>query len=60
MEDLLLGRDSTSPAWCDQTELRRLVGEHVARRQNHERILWMLLTLEVFFREFGLQPAQLA
>lgn len=59
MEDLLLGKDSTSPAWCNQTELRRLVGEHVARRQNHERILWMLLTLEVFFREFGLKLPQL-
>jgi asparagine synthase (glutamine-hydrolysing) len=34
--------------------LRRLLREHVAGRHNHEKLLWTLLTLEVFHREYGL------
>ena len=35
---------------CNQAKLGSLFREHVEGRQNHERILWALINLEIFLR----------
>jgi asparagine synthase (glutamine-hydrolysing) len=42
---------------CNRAKLGSLFREHVEGRQNHERILWALINLEIFLRVF--KPAQL-
>jgi asparagine synthase (glutamine-hydrolysing) len=37
---------------CIREKLRSLLGEHVEGRQNHERVLWSLINLEIFLRVF--------
>jgi asparagine synthase (glutamine-hydrolysing) len=41
---------------CNRVRLRSLLSEHVELRQNHERILWSLINLEIFLRVF--KPSQ--
>lgn len=50
--DLLTSNELEIARICQPTVLQRLLGEHVAGRQNHERILWSLATLEMFLRTF--------
>ena len=42
---------------CNRAKLGSLLREHVEGRQNHERILWALINLEIFLRVF--KPALL-
>ncbi|HJY05206.1 MAG TPA: hypothetical protein VJ323_02760, partial [Bryobacteraceae bacterium] len=37
--------------------LRCLLDEHDRKRRNHNHVLWMLLMLEMWFREFETQSA---
>ena len=37
---------------CNRAKLSSLLSEHVEGRQNHERILWSLINLEIFLRVF--------
>jgi asparagine synthase (glutamine-hydrolysing) len=41
---------------CNRAKLSSLLAEHVEGRQNHERILWSLINLEIFLRMF--KPSQ--
>jgi asparagine synthase (glutamine-hydrolysing) len=41
---------------CSQAKLHSLLSEHVEGRQNHERVLWSLINLEIFLRVF--KPSQ--
>lgn len=41
---------------CETGELRRVISEHLNGRQNHEKLLWMLLTLELFLLTYRLNP----
>ena len=41
---------------CSREKLRSLLSEHVEGWQNHERILWSLINLEIFLRVF--KPSQ--
>ena len=50
--DLLLCDGSRVATFCNRDILKRLVHEHLARRQNHEKMLWSLLNLEMFLRTF--------
>jgi asparagine synthase (glutamine-hydrolysing) len=50
----LLGADSRTREYYRPQVLRGYVEEHAAGRQNHEKLLWSLLTLEIWHREFGL------
>jgi asparagine synthase (glutamine-hydrolysing) len=50
--DLLVSDASQIALFCKRTILRRLVEEHIDRRQNHEQLLWLLANLEIFLRTF--------
>ena len=50
--DLLLCDGARVATFCNRDILKRLVHEHLARRQNHEKMLWSLLNLEMFLRTF--------
>jgi asparagine synthase (glutamine-hydrolysing) len=54
LTDCLLGPDSRTRDYYRTEVLRSYVDEHTAGRQNHEKLLWCLLSLEVWHREFGL------
>ena len=57
MRDYLLehltGKDSVTRAYYHPVVLARYLDEHVQGRQNHEKLLWSLLTLEIWHREYG-------
>ena len=52
ISDLLLCDGARVAAFCNREILKRLVHEHLARRQNHEKVLWSILNLELFLRTF--------
>ncbi len=54
LSDHLLGPASRTRDYYRPEVLRRYLDEHAAGRQNHEKLLWCLLSLEVWHREFGL------
>ena len=58
MRDYLLehltGTDSRTRDYYRPEELRRVLQEHVDGRHNHEKLLWCLLNLEIWQREFKL------
>ncbi|HTX05404.1 MAG TPA: asparagine synthase (glutamine-hydrolyzing) [Steroidobacteraceae bacterium] len=54
LTDHLLGADSRTRDYYRPQVLRGYLEEHAAGRQNHEKLLWSLLTLEIWHREFGL------
>jgi asparagine synthase (glutamine-hydrolysing) len=55
--DMLESEASYIACICNRAKLRNLLREHLEGRQNHERILWSLINLEIFLREF--KPSQL-
>lgn len=54
--DHLDSSDTRLRACCANDELQRIIGEHLGGRQNHEKLLWMLLSLEIFLRTYDLNP----
>jgi asparagine synthase (glutamine-hydrolysing) len=54
IRDLLASGESRVRKFLNVREIDRLVSEHLAGRQNHERPLWTLANLELFVRRFGL------
>ena len=60
MRDYLLGHltgnDSRTRGYFRPTVLDRYISEHLDGRQNHEKLLWALLTLEIWQREYGVSP----
>jgi asparagine synthase (glutamine-hydrolysing) len=50
----LTGSDSRTRAYYQPAALQRVLQEHVSGRQNHEKLLWCLLTLEIWHRAYGL------
>jgi asparagine synthase (glutamine-hydrolysing) len=60
LRDLLTGEASQVARLCKPGALHSYLGEHLAGRRNHERILWTLANLEMFLRAFrpvGLEEA---
>jgi asparagine synthase (glutamine-hydrolysing) len=57
MRDYLLehltGKDSLTRGYFRPAVLDRYLNEHLQGRQNHEKLLWSLLTLEIWHREYG-------
>ncbi len=51
LRDQLTGRESKSAALYDPARLKQVINEHTGGRRNHEKLLWTLLTLEVWHRE---------
>jgi asparagine synthase (glutamine-hydrolysing) len=50
VQDHLLGAASLTRDYYRPEVLRRVFEEHVQGRQNHEKLLWSLLSLEIFHR----------
>ncbi|MGE5478450.1 MAG: asparagine synthase (glutamine-hydrolyzing) [Bacteroidales bacterium] len=53
--ELLLSSESATRDWYRVDRLARLVDDHVSGRHNHEKALWMLVTLELFQRQYRLR-----
>ncbi len=54
VSELLLGSGSTTRDWYQLDHLVRIVGEHASGRHNHEKAIWMLVTLELFQQQYRL------
>jgi asparagine synthase (glutamine-hydrolysing) len=50
--DYLRGPGCLTRAYCNAAVLERLLDEHLAVRRNHEEILWTLLNLEIWHRNY--------
>jgi asparagine synthase (glutamine-hydrolysing) len=48
----LLSADSKTRDYYRADVLERLLKEHVDGRQNHEKVLWCLLNLEIWHRQY--------
>ena len=53
LRDHLLGSDASTAKYFHRAALERVVGEHVSNKQNHEKLLWLLLNLELWHRQYG-------
>lgn len=51
--DQLMGADSKTMQYFRRNELQRLVQEHMDARQNHEKLMWSLLNLELWHRRYA-------
>ena len=54
LTDHLLGPESRTRDYYRPEALRGYLDSHAAGRQNHEKLLWSLLTLEIWHRELSL------
>lgn len=52
LRDHLLGTDARTASYFHRNALERVVAEHLDNRQNHEKLLWLLLNLELWHRHF--------
>ncbi len=50
--DHLTGADSMTRDYYHSDALGKILKDHVSGRQNHEKLLWCLLNLEVWHREY--------
>lgn len=50
--DHLLGNDSKTRGYFHRAALERILSEHASGRQNHEKLLWSLLNLEIWHRQY--------
>jgi len=53
LSDHLLGSESRTRGYYQPQMLRRYLDEHMVGRQNHEKLLWSMLNLEIWHREYG-------
>jgi asparagine synthase (glutamine-hydrolysing) len=52
LRDHLQGADSKTRGYYDSQVLDRMLGDHIEGRQNHEKLLWSLLNLEIWHRQY--------
>jgi asparagine synthase (glutamine-hydrolysing) len=52
LQDMLVSDSSSLAQMVSGLKLGTLVAEHLNGRQNHERVLWSFLNLEIFLRTF--------
>lgn len=50
----LTGTDARTRHYYQPQQLERILQEHTEGRQNHEKLLWCMLNLEIWQREYGL------
>jgi asparagine synthase (glutamine-hydrolysing) len=55
VHDHLTGSDSYTRAYYQRATLDRYLQEHAAGQQNHEKLIWTLLGLEIWHRAYGLR-----
>ncbi len=48
----LTGPDSKTRVYYNQRQLDRVLHDHISGRRNHEKLLWSLLNLELWHREY--------
>ncbi len=53
LRDHLQGSSSRTRGYFDGHVLDRMVGDHIEGRQNHEKLLWSLLNLEIWHRQYA-------
>jgi asparagine synthase (glutamine-hydrolysing) len=51
--DHLKGTESKTRAYFDPQVLDRMLDDHIEGRQNHEKLLWALLNLEIWHRQYA-------
>ena len=51
--DHLTGPNSRTRAYYHRLALDKTLADHTEGRQNHEKLLWCLLSLEIWHRECG-------
>lgn len=54
LREHLTGPQSISRDFYVRHELERVLESHIAGQHNHEKLLWTLISLELFLRRFGL------
>ena len=52
LRDMLVSETSGVAQMVSASKLRQLVTEHLDARQNHEKLLWSFVNLEIFLRAF--------
>src|SRR6476661_5555911 len=50
--NLLLGSELVRDGYLEGATVRRLVEEHLARRRDHGNRIWLLLSAEVWYRQY--------
>lgn len=50
VEDLLLGKNANTRQWSNIDQVSRILKEHIEKKQNNEKVLWTLVSIEIFFR----------
>ncbi len=53
LDEHLRASDSKTRAYYDPQVLDRTLDEHIEGRQNHEKLLWALLNLEIWHRQYA-------
>ena len=54
--DNLTGSSSLSQAYFQRPMLDRILDEHMRGRQNHEKLIWSMVSLETWLRAFRAEP----
>ena len=49
--DNLIGSESLSKCFYQDKALNAMIGEHINGRQNHEKLLWTMLNLELWLKQ---------
>ncbi len=52
--DHLTGKDSITHQYYHKKALDKVLAEHVSGRQNHEKLLWSLLNLELWHQHYNM------
>ena len=53
LNDHLRGQDSKTRGYYDGQVLDRVMDDHIEGKQNHEKLLWSLLNLEIWHRQYA-------
>lgn len=54
IHDTLCSPAAVTRSFYKQGHVAKIVDEHEKKQRNHEKLLWTMLTLEIFFREYKL------
>ena len=56
IRDHIGGQRSLCRELCDRRQIEQVLSEHESGRQNHEKLLWTLVNLELFQERYALGP----
>jgi asparagine synthase (glutamine-hydrolysing) len=57
VRDHIGGQRSLCRELCDQRQIEKVLAEHESGRQNHEKLLWTLVNLELFQKRYALRSS---